>query len=121
MVGFVLADLEDLLLQVGLYGTVSAIQYGISQSTQHFYVVLKRYNTETCTFFTPIGEMKLVLHEMYEVSGLMIGDAPYEEYVSSTEDLHLLKKGEALVYETYWEVLCHFHICGQVIGWRNGG
>ena len=52
-------------------------------------------------FFTPIGEMGLAIHEMYEVLGLVIGDAPYEEYVSSTEELHLLKKSDHLVYETY--------------------
>ena len=45
--------------------------------------------------------MGLAFHEMYEVSGLMIGDAPYEEYVMSTEKLHLLKKSDRLVYETY--------------------
>jgi len=58
---------------------------------------------------------------MYEVSGLMIGDVPYEEYVPSIEELHSLKKSDPLVYETYWEVLCHFHICGQMIRWRSGG
>ena len=36
--------------------------------------------------------MGLALYEMYEVSGLVIGDAPYEEYVPSTEELYLLKK-----------------------------
>jgi len=56
--------------------------------------------------------MGLALHEMYEVSGMVIGDAPYEEYVMLTEELYLLKKSNSLVYETYWEVLCHFHICG---------
>ena len=71
------------------------IQYGIPQSTQHFYAILEWYNPETCTFFTPIGEIGLALHEMYEVSGLMIGDAPYEEYVPSTEEQHLLKKGQS--------------------------
>ena len=25
------------------------------------------------------------------------------------------------MYETYWEVLCHFHICGQITSWRNRG
>ena len=64
--------------------------------------------------------MGLALHEMYEVSGLVIGDAPYEEYVSSTKELHLLKKSDPLVYETYWEVLCHFHMYRQVTGWRSG-
>ena len=58
---------------------------------------------------------------MYEVLGMMIGDAPYEECVPPTEDLQLLKKSDHLVYKTYWEVLCHFHICGQVTGWRSEG
>ena len=51
----------------------------------------------------------------------MIGDAPYEEYVSSTKEQHLLKKSDPLVYDTYWEVLCHFYIRGQVTGWRSRG
>jgi len=98
-----------------------AVQYDISQSTKHFYAILEQYNPETCTFFIPIGEMGLAFHQMYEVSWLVIGDAPYEEYVPSSEELHLLKKRDPLVYETCWEVLCHFHICGQVTGWRSGG
>ena len=65
--------------------------------------------------------MGFALHEMYEVSGLMIGDAPYEEYVPSTEKLHLLKKSDPLVYEMYWKVLFYFHICRQVTRWRSGG
>ena len=73
-----------------------------------FFAILERYNLETCTFFTPIRKIGLTLHEMYEVSGLMIGDAPYEEYVPSTEELHLLKKSDPLAYATYWEVLCYF-------------
>jgi len=56
--------------------------------------------------------MGFAFHEMYEVSGLVIGDASLEEYIASTEELHLLKKSDPLVYETYWEVLCHFHVCG---------
>ena len=39
------------------------------------------------TFFTPVGEIGLALHELYEVSGLVIGDAPYEEYVPTTEEV----------------------------------
>ena len=69
MVGFVLAEFDDLLLQARLYGAMRPIQYGILQSIQHFYAILKWYNPETCTFYTPIGEMGLALHEMYEVSG----------------------------------------------------
>jgi len=36
--------------------------------------------------------MGLALHELYEVSGIVIGDAPYEEYVLTTEELHLVKR-----------------------------
>ena len=43
-------------------------------------------------FFTSVGEMGLTLHELYEVLGLVIGDALYEEYVSTTKELYLLKK-----------------------------
>jgi len=58
--------------------------------------------------------MGLALHELYEVSRLVTGDAPYEEYVPTSEELHLLRKEDAQAYETYWEVLCHFHICRQI-------
>jgi len=76
MAGFALVEFEDPLLQAGLYWAVRAIQYSIPQSNQHFYVVLERYNPETYTLFTSIREMRLALHEMYEVSELLIRDAP---------------------------------------------
>ena len=72
MVGFVLEDLKDELLQTGLYTTVRVVQYGIPQSIHHFFAMLKRYNMKTCTFFIPVGEVGLALHETYEVSGLVI-------------------------------------------------
>jgi len=45
--------------------------------------------------------MGLALHELYEVLGLVIRDAPYEEYVMTTEELYLMKKEDSQVYETY--------------------
>ena len=76
MVCFILTELEDLLKQVGLYQAVRVVQYGISQSSHNFYGVLEHYNAWTCTFFTPVREMEIALHELYEVSGLVIGVAP---------------------------------------------
>ena len=76
MVGFVLAELEGLLDQVRLYQAVRAVQYGIPQSSHNFYGILEHYNPLTGTFFTPVGEMGLALHELYEASGLVMGDAP---------------------------------------------
>jgi len=112
MVGFVLVELGALLQQVGLYHSVRAVQYGLPQSSHNFYGILEHYNPLTGTFLTPVGEMGLAIHELYEVSGLIMGDAPYEEYVPTFEELHLLRKESPQIYETYWEVLCYFHICG---------
>ena len=56
------------------------------------------------TFFTPAEEMGLALHELYKVSGPVMGDAPYEEYVPTSEELHLLTKEDPQVYEIYREV-----------------
>ena len=69
---------------------VRAVQYGILQSSHHFFAMLESYNPKTCTFFTPVGEMGFALHEMYKVSRLVIGDIPYEEYVPSAEELPLM-------------------------------
>ena len=49
--------------------------------------------------------MGLALHELYEVSGLVMGDAPYEEYVQTSEELHLLKK-ESLKYTRHTGKCC---------------
>jgi len=92
MVGFVLTELEDSLKQAGMYQAVRVVQYGIPQSSHHFYGILEHYNPWTCTFFTPVGEVGLDLHELYEVLGLVIGDAPYEEYVLTTKELHLTEE-----------------------------
>ena len=121
MVGFVLTDLKELLGHVGLYPAVRAVQWGVPPSSHNFFGVLERYNSLTGTFFTPVGEMGLALHELHEVSGLASGDIPYEEYVPTTKELRFLEKEFPAVYETYWEVMCHFHICGQITGWRSQG
>ena len=71
MVGFILVEFGALLQQVGLYYSVRAVQYGLPQSSHNFYGILEHYNSLTGTFFTPVGEMGLAFHELYEVSGLV--------------------------------------------------
>ena len=63
--------------------------------------MLECYNPETRTLFTPVKAMGFALYEMYEVSGLAMGDTPYEEYVPSAEELHLMEESSPLVYATY--------------------
>ena len=101
MVGFILEDLKDELLQTSFYTMVRVVQYGIPQSSRYFFAMLKCYNPKTYTFFTPVKKMGLALHEIYEVSGLVMGDIPYEEYVSSAEELHLMEDSAPLIYATY--------------------
>lgn len=60
------------------------------------------YNSETGTFFTPMGELGLTLHEMYEVSVLLMGEVPYEEHIPTIEELHRLRAKNERIYETYW-------------------
>ena len=63
--------------------------------------------------------MGLALHEIYEVYRLVMGDISYKEYVLSAEELHLLEGNTPLVYVAYWKVLCHFHICIEIISLRS--
>ena len=56
MVGFILEDLKDELLQAGLFTAFWDVQYDISQSSHHLFAMLERYNLETCTFFTRSGK-----------------------------------------------------------------
>ena len=69
---------------------------------------------------SPQSKREFVLHKMYEISGLAMGDIPYEEYVPSTEELHMMDESAPLIYATYWKVLCHFHICAETTSLRSG-
>ena len=101
MVCYVLKELEEPLLQCGLYHAVKAVCYKIAPSHYNFFAILEKYNPDTCTFFTLVGEMGFALHEMFEVSGLSMGNLPYEEYISGTKELHLLKRDAPQEYQTY--------------------
>jgi len=120
-VSYVSEQPREPLLQFGLYSAVRAIQYGIPQSHYHFFAMLELYNRDKCTFLTPSGELGFAFHEIYKVSGLLMGEMPYEEYIPGTEELHVPKNKAPQVYETYWELLCPYHICAQITGLRAEG
>lgn len=87
------------------------MKYGIHQNPSSFYAMLERFNLDSCTFFTPVGELGLEFHEMYAVSGLSWGNIPYEERYPPLSELKELWDHHVGVYEMYWELFCHFHIC----------
>lgn len=45
--------------------------------------------------------MRMVIHEMHEVIGLLVGDFPYEEFVPNKWELDELKQCIPLVLEVY--------------------
>src|SRR3954470_22498838 len=58
---------------------------------------------------------------MQHVSGLSAGKFPYEEHVPPSAELELLKIQDPELYSTYWEILCHFFICGELKDRGRGG
>ena len=77
---------ED-LKRLGLHEVVRTTCYGMKVSMPNFYTIFELYYPAFGTFFTPIGELGLVFHEMWEVSYLPLHSLPYEEYFPDTEEL----------------------------------
>jgi len=121
MVSYVIEHLEEPLWRSRLSIAVRVVQYGFPLSIYHFFAMLEMYNPDTNTFFTPSGELGFALHEMFEVSGLSMGEVSYEEYVPGAEELQILRRDAPQIYEVYWKLLCHFHICTQLSPQRSGG
>jgi len=107
---YVLAHFEGDLERLGLYEAVRATCYGIQMSVANFYAIFELYFLGTGTFFTPVGELGMTLHERWEVSALLMGSLPYEEYFPCEVKLALLEKQEPALFETYRELMCHFYI-----------
>ena len=63
-------------------------------SVANFYAIFELYCPAAWTFFTPVGELGMALHEMWEVSALLMGSLPYEEYFPCEAELALLEKQE---------------------------
>ena len=61
---YVLAHFKEDLERLGLYEAVRATCYGIQMSIANFYAIFELYCPATRTFFTPVGELGMALHEM---------------------------------------------------------
>src|SRR3954471_23414218 len=114
-------ELKDRLHQIQLLPAMLAVREGVRANVNNFLGMLEQYSPETCTFFTPIGEIGISPWEMQHVSGLPTGEFPYEEHVPPFAELELLKVQDPKLYSTYWEVLCHFFICEELKGRSRGG
>jgi len=102
---------EDDLKQLGFHEAVRATCFGISISMPIFDAILEMYYPVSRAFFTPVGELGMALHEMWEVSNLPMCSLPYEECFLCAEQLEQLEKKESVLHETYRELMCYFYIC----------
>ena len=87
LTSFILATCEAPLKRYELFDAVKATGLGLDIHIPNFFAILERYNPHSGTFFTPVGEMGLSLHEMWEVSKLPMGSLPYEEYFPCDQEL----------------------------------
>ncbi|XP_020250925.1 uncharacterized protein LOC109828310 [Asparagus officinalis] len=109
MTGYVLGRWEKILKSSGLYVPIRATMYGLPVSCRHFLALLETYIPDSNTFLTGDGELGLALHEMHQVSGLLMGDYPYQEYFPSNRQLWQLKHDDPDMYDTLWDLTCHYH------------
>lgn len=58
------------------------------------------FYSETGTFFTLVGKLRLALNEMFEVSALSMREVPYEEYSPITKKL---KEGSSYLFKNLKE------------------
>lgn len=110
MSNFILSKFVSILKDIGLYRAIRNVQYGLSHSVYHLFSILEMYNPKSGTLFTPVHELSCILHEMLQVSLLSMGELLCKQIVLMMEELRWMKKQDPQVYETYWEVICHFCI-----------
>jgi len=107
---YVLEVFKTDLKRLRFHETVRATYFGINISVPTVYSILDMYCPASSTFFTPVGELGMALHEMWEVSNLSMGSKPCGDYFPCAEELAQLEDDLAL-YKTYRELMCHYYIC----------
>jgi len=119
LTNYVLNEFSDELKRLRLYEAVRSTCNEMEISVPNFYAILELYCPFTGIFFTPIEELGLALHEMWEVSKLPMGNLPYEEYFPCAQELQQLSSQNRALYETFRELMCHFQICLDINGARD--
>jgi len=97
-------------MRLGLHETIRATCHGIEISVPNFYAIFELYCPALGTFFTPVDDLRLALHEIWEISNLSMGSMPYDEYFPCTMELQQMVDNSKM-FETYRELVCHFYIC----------
>jgi len=70
---YVLKHFDADLKKLGLHEAVRATCNGIEISVPNFFAIFELYCPALGTFFTPVGELGLAQHDMWEVSNFPVG------------------------------------------------
>jgi len=62
---YVLKYFKADLMRLGLHESIRATCHGMEISVPNFFAIFELYYPALRTFFTPVGELGLVLHEMW--------------------------------------------------------
>ena len=73
---YVLEHFEVKLKDIGLHEAARATCHRMKISVPNFFAIFELYCPATGTFFTPVGELGMTFHEMWEVSALPMGSLP---------------------------------------------
>ena len=114
MILYILEYFDADLRKLGLREAVRATCHVIEISVPNFFAIFKLYCPVSGTFFTPVSELGLALHEMWKVSNLLRGLMPYDEYFPCMMELEQMEKDNPDMFETSRELMCHFYICMDV-------
>jgi len=107
-------EFEAEVKKIGLHEVVRATCHGMEISVPNFFAIFELYCPTMGTFFTPVGELGLALHEMWEISNLPMGLMPYKECFPCAMELEQIEKDDPKMFETYRELMCHIYICMDV-------
>ena len=78
----------------------------------NFFAIFELYCPALETFFTLVDELRLALHNMWEISNLPMGLMPYKEYSPLTMAPEQMEKDDSEIFETNQEFsvpLLHLH------------
>lgn len=62
MISFILPKFEVILKDIGLYGTIKNVQYGLFHRAYYLFSILEIYNLKSGMFFAPIDELDFGFH-----------------------------------------------------------
>ena len=92
---YVLEHFEANLMMIELPEAVRVTYHRIEISVPNFFAIFELYCPASGTFFTPVVELGSALHEIWEISNLLMGLMPYEEYFPGTMELDVDRMASA--------------------------